>query len=127
MTESISTKTAQSAADKLKIGATERHIFLCTGKADSKGCCSAETGDLAWTQLKEACAAHGKSESSAVIQRTAVKCLRICAEGPVAVVYPEGVWYRGCSGENLRRIFDEHMVNGRPVAELQIELTKSSP
>lgn len=57
------------------------------------------------------------------VLRTKVGCLRVCREGPIALVYPGGHWYRHASGENLDRIIDEHLIGGQPVQSLLIATT----
>lgn len=107
---------AKQEAVRRGIGSYERHIFLCTGP----DCCTPEEGDAAWQRLKKRVAELNGSAESGRIYRTKVGCLRICHDGPTAVVYPEGTWYAGMTPDALERVIDEHLAGGRPVEEYQI-------
>ncbi|WP_228499231.1 (2Fe-2S) ferredoxin domain-containing protein [Thermogemmata fonticola] len=102
-------------ARQLKIGCYHRHVFLCVGG----NCCSTEVGTAAWECLKGELKRRNLSlaEGPQACYRTKVDCLRVCTGGPILVVYPEGTWYMGMTAERIPRFVQEHLVEGRPIAE----------
>jgi (2Fe-2S) ferredoxin len=114
----------RKVADDLGVDAAHRHIFLCCDQTKPK-CSDSERSLAAWDYLKRRLKELGVSERGHLdpagrrlaVNHTKANCLRICQDGPIALLYPEGAWYRRCDPPVLEAIIQRHLLAGQIVTE----------
>lgn len=100
------------------MGLISHHLLLCATPTKALCCPDPELGAASWARLKQLVRELGlenPAREQGIVLRTKADCLRICAEGPILLIWPDGVIYGGVTAQRIERILREHVIGGVPI------------
>lgn len=96
------------------------HLLLCATPSKALCCPDPAVGAASWDALKRLVRELGLEDPGrpgGIVLRSKADCLRICAEGPILLIWPEGLVYGGVNSERLERILRQHVLGGQPIQD----------
>ena len=104
------------------------HLLLCATPSKA-ACCDPAIGAASWARLKKVVKAfdlENPNRPEGVVLRSKVDCLRICQDGPILLIWPDGIWYGGVTPTRIESIVEEHILQGHPKNDWIIRRTPQS-
>lgn len=98
----------------------QRHVFFCVNRREEGAACCSDRGSIEMRAYAKQRVKELGLSGAGKVRVNAAGCLDRCSEGPVIVVYPEGVWYTYVDQDDVEEIIQEHLVHGRVVNRLRI-------
>jgi (2Fe-2S) ferredoxin len=100
------------------------HLLLCATPTKALCCHDPAMGASSWNRLKQLVRELGlenPAREQGIVLRTKADCLRICTQGPILLIWPDGVIYGGVSPERVEAILREHVIGGVPIEDWVLE------